>query len=78
MKRADQLLSVFAAITLLADGAFPSAELLGWFDARPRWRYVMRLWADTWIQETAAPMGCKVRRLNLPRGHCRGFRDVQL
>jgi hypothetical protein len=23
-------------------------------------------------------MGCEVRRLRLPRGHCRGFRDVQL
>ncbi|MCP9914424.1 hypothetical protein KBZ07_13630 [Cyanobium sp. BA20m-14] len=23
-------------------------------------------------------MGCEVRRLRLPRGHCHGFRDVQL
>jgi len=23
-------------------------------------------------------MGYEVRRLRLPRGHCRGFRDVQL
>jgi len=23
-------------------------------------------------------MGCEVRRLRLPRGHCRGFREVQL
>jgi hypothetical protein len=23
-------------------------------------------------------MGCEVRHLRLPRGHCRGFRDVQL
>ncbi|MEI7763090.1 MAG: hypothetical protein WCI85_07650 [Comamonadaceae bacterium] len=23
-------------------------------------------------------MGCEVRRLRLPRGHCGGFRDVQL
>ena len=23
-------------------------------------------------------MGCEVRRLRLPRGHCRGFRDVRL
>ena len=26
---------------------------------------------------TAAPTGCEVRQLRLPRGHCRGFRDVQ-
>ena len=63
---------------MLADRAFPSAELLGWFEERSRWRYVMRLRADTWIHGTAAPMGCEVRRLRLPRGHCRGFRDVQL
>lgn len=48
----------------------PSAELLGWFEGRPRWRYVMRLRADSWIQGTSAPMGCTVRRLR--------FRDVQL
>ncbi len=78
LERANQLLSGFAAITLLADRAFPSAELLGWFEAKPRWHYLMRLRADTWIQGTAAPMGCEVRRLRLPRGHCRGFRDVQL
>ena len=78
LERADQLLSEFGAITLLADRAFPSAELLGWFDAKPRWHYLMRLRADTWIQGTAAPMGCEVRHLRLTRGHCRGFRDVQL
>lgn len=38
----------------------------------------MRLRGDTWIHGTAAPMGCEVRRLRLPRGHCRGFRAVQL
>ena len=25
-----------------------------------------------------APLGCQVRRLQLPRGHCRSYRDVQL
>ena len=78
LERADQLLSGFAAITLLADRAFPSAELLGWFDGKPHWSYVMRLRSDTWIHGTAAPMGCEVRRLRLPRGYCRGFRDVRL
>jgi hypothetical protein len=78
LDRADALLAEFGAITLLADRAFPSAELLGWFEEKPRWRYVMRLRADTWIHGTAAPMGCEVRRLRLPRGHCRGFRNVHL
>lgn len=78
LERADRLLNGFDAITVLADRAFPSAELLGWFEGRPRWSYVMRLRADTWIHGTAAPMGCEVRRLRLPRGHCRGFRDVRL
>jgi hypothetical protein len=68
----------FGAITVLADRAFPCAELLSWFDRKPRWKYVMRLRADTWIHVTAAPMGCELRRLRLPRGYCRGFRDVQL
>ena len=66
------------AITLLADRAFPSTELLAWLSGQIRSSYVMRLRADTWIYGTAAPMGCEVRRLRLPRGHCRGFRDVQL
>jgi len=78
LERADRLLNGFDAITVLADRAFPSAELLGWFEGKPRWSYVMRLRADTWIHGTAAPMGCEVRRLRLPRGHCRGFRDVRL
>jgi Transposase DDE domain len=78
LERADRLLAAFGAITVLADRGFPSAELLSWFDARPRWRYVMRLRSDTWIDGTTAPMGCEVRRLRLPRGHCRGFRNVQL
>ena len=78
LQRADQLLADVAAITLLADRGFPSAELLGWFEERERWSYVMRLRGDTDIHGTAAPMGCQVRRLRLARGHCRGFRDVQL
>ena len=43
------------------------AEQLGRFEGRPRWDYVMRLRADTWIRGTAAPMGYEVRRLRLPR-----------
>jgi hypothetical protein len=78
LEKADRLLAAFGAITLLADRAFPSEELLSWFDGKARWSYVMRLRSDTWIHGTAAPMGCEVRRLRLPRGHCRGFRDVQL
>ena len=42
-----------------ADRAFPSAELLGWFEARSRWIYVMQLQVDTWIHGTATPMGCE-------------------
>jgi hypothetical protein len=78
LERADQLLTGFSAITVLADRGFPSAELLGWFEGRDHWSTVMRLRADTWIHGTAAPMGCEVRRLRLARGHCRGFRDVPL
>ena len=78
LENADRLLSGFSAITVLADRGFPSAELLGWFEGQSRWSYVMRLRADTWIHGTAAPLGCEVRRLRLPRGHCRGFRDGQL
>ena len=78
LQKADQLLSGFCAITVLADRGFPSTELLGWFEGRERWSYVMRLRGDTEIHGTAALMGCEVRRLRLPRGHCRGFRDVQL
>ena len=78
LNRADWLLAEFSSIARLADHGFPSAELLGWFEAKPCWRYVMRLRADTWVLGTAAPMGCQVRRLRLPRGHCRGFRDVSL
>jgi hypothetical protein len=78
LDRADQLLAPFGAITLLADRAFPSAELLGWFTGKPRWQYVMRLRGDTIVHGTAAPLGCEVRRLRLARGTCRGFHGVQL
>ena len=35
LNRADWLMEEFSVITLLADHGFPSAELLGWFDAKP-------------------------------------------
>ena len=47
LKKVDRLLEGFSAITVLADRAFPSGELLIWFDGRPHWSYVMRLRADT-------------------------------
>jgi hypothetical protein len=78
LQKADQILAGFGSITLLADRGFPSAELLAWFDDQPRWTDVMRLCGDTWIHGTTAPMGCEVRRLRLPRGHCRGFQNVGL
>jgi hypothetical protein len=78
LEKADQLLSGFGAITLLADRAFPCDELIAWFNGRSRWSYVMRLRGDTEIHGTAAPLGCQVRRLQLRRGVCRGFRNVRL
>ena len=63
LEKADQLLAGFGAITLLADRGFPSAELLGWFEGRSCWRYVMRLRADTWIHGTAAPIAPATRVL---------------
>jgi hypothetical protein len=78
LEKAEQLLSGFGAITLLADRAFPCDELLSWFRGRSRWSYVMRLRGDTEIQGTAAPLGCQVRHLHLRRGQCRGFRGVRL
>ena len=78
LEKADQLLIGFESITLLADRAFPCDELITWFDGRPRWGYVMRLRGDTEIHGTAAPLGCQVRKLQLRRGQCRGFRGVRL
>jgi hypothetical protein len=78
LEKADQLLAGFGAITLLADRAFPCAELLGWLENKPGWTYVMRLPGDTEIHGTAAPLGCQVRRLRLRRGQCRGFRSIRL
>ena len=78
LEKADQLLSGFGAITLLADRAFPCDELITWFKSRPRWSFVMRLRGDTEIHGTAAPLGCQVRKLQLRRGQCRGFRCVRL
>ena len=78
LEKADQLLSGFGAITLLADRAFPCEELIAWFSGKPRWGYVMRLRGDTEIHGTAAPLGCQVRKLHLRRGQCRGFRGVRL
>jgi len=78
LEKADQLLSGFGALTLLADRAFPCDELIAWFGGKPRWCYVMRMRGDTEIHGTAAPLGCQVRRLHLGRGVCRGFRGVRL
>jgi hypothetical protein len=78
LEKADRLLAEFGAITLLADRAFPCAELLGWLEKKPGWTYVMRLPGDTEIHGTAAALGCEVRRLRLRRGQCRGFRNVRL
>jgi len=78
LEKADQLLSGFGAVTLLADRAFPCDELIAWFKSRPRWSYIMRLRGDTEIHGTAAPLGCQVRKLQLRRGQCRGFRGVRL
>ena len=38
----------------------------------------MRLRGDTEIHGSAAPLGCQVRKLQLRRGQCRGFRGVRL
>ena len=38
----------------------------------------MRLRGDTEIHGTAASLGCQVRKLQLLRGQCRGFRGVRL
>jgi hypothetical protein len=78
LEKADRLLSGCRAITLLADRAFPCDQLIAWLCSRPRWNTVMRLRGDTEIHGTAAPLGCKVRRLHLHRGQCRGFRGVRL
>ena len=64
LEKADRLLAGFESITLLADRAFPCDELIAWFGGRSRWSYVMRLRGDTEIHGTAAPLGCKVRRLH--------------
>lgn len=37
LQKADRLLAGFGAITLLADHAFPCAELLGWLENQPGW-----------------------------------------
>ena len=78
LEKAELLLAGFEAITLLADRGFPSTELLGWFEGRHRWGDVMRLRSDTWIHGAGAPLGCEVRKLQLQRGQCRGFWNVQL
>ena len=40
LEKADRLLAGFGEITLLADRAFPCAELLGWLENQPGWAYV--------------------------------------
>ena len=78
LEKADQHLAGLESITLLADRAYPCDELITWFDGRPRRSYVMRLRGDTEIHGTAAPLGCQVRRLQLRRRQCRGFRGVRV
>jgi hypothetical protein len=78
LEKAEQFLSAFGAITLLADRAFPCVERLSCFRGRSCWSYVMPLMRDTEIHGTAAPLGCQVRPLHLRRGPCRSFRGVRL
>jgi hypothetical protein len=78
LQQVDRILADYGPIILLADRGFPSAELLSWFNDQPRWSYGMRLCSDTWIQGEAAPLGCKVRRLRLPRRHFRSFQKVSI
>ncbi len=78
LEKVDRLLAGFGAITLLADRAFPCAELLGWLDSKPGWTYVMQLPGDTEIHGTAAPLGCQVRRFRLRRCQCGGFHGIRL
>ena len=75
-EKADRLPSGFSTITMLADRGFPGVELFGWLEGSSRWPYVVRLLADARSHATAALKGCEVRRLSLPRGHRRSFRDV--
>ncbi len=62
----------------MADRAIPSAELSSWLENQPGWIYVTRVPGDTEIYGTAAPLSCRVRRLRLRRGQCRGLRNVRL
>ena len=56
LENANQLLDGFAAITLLADRAFPCDELLAWLGGNPSWSYVMRLRGDIEIHGTSASL----------------------
>ena len=78
LQKADQLLQGFGTITVLADRAFPSTDLLSWFDGKPRWKFLMRLKSDTIAYRVGAPLGCEVRKMRLGKGLCRGFRDAQI
>ena len=78
LERTNRLLSELSGITMLADRAFLSAELLGWFVSRPCCLYMMKLRAETWIHRTTAPMDCEVRRLRLPVCRYRGFGNIQV
>ena len=79
LNRADRLLAPLGAMTLLADRGFTSSALLAWFEDKPHWgggrdapylgHFRLRRWSNA---------GGEPRRLRLPRGHCRGFRDVHL
>jgi hypothetical protein len=70
-QRSNRFLSESVAITVMADRPFNSGKLLAWFDGKARWRNVMQHRANTWIHNTAVPMGCEVRRLHLLCGQCR-------
>jgi hypothetical protein len=78
LQQVDRILANYSLIILLSGRGFLSAELLSWFNDQPRWSDGMCLCSDTWIQGEAAPLGCKVRRLRLPRRHFRSFQKVSI
>jgi hypothetical protein len=78
LKKADQLLQGCGTIMVLSDRAFPSNDLLSWFDDKPRWKFLMRLKSDTITYRVGASLGCEVRKVRLVKGLCRSLRAAQI
>ena len=78
LEQAHQLLSEYSEVTLLADRAFPSHDLLDWL-ATSQWHWCLRLARDTQVRgPLARARSCELSYLTPKLGEAKLYHQVRL